>query len=270
VEIWWASPERWKRELKTPEFHQVEVVNGGRDWQKNDGDFLPEWLRELALELIRPVPPLDEVLQHAKTAEVRGIMKQVNIDWTTDTGTAEVHNILRSGVALEATTGRLLYAHGFGWGGDFKDGENFHGRLVARTVSWGSPEVTAKVVTLEDLGEVPSGFFDAEAKGGDPQPLQTVLLDETTLRKNLLPMEPVMWPPLQDSSLEGNVTTDIVVDREGKVREVAHRLREFRDKRCGSPANHGTPIQAISERRRSGSSHVSDYATLQDGTPGWP
>jgi hypothetical protein len=37
--------------------------------------------------------------------------------------------------------------------------------MVARTVSVGSPEVTAKVTTLEDLRDVPPGFFDAEATG---------------------------------------------------------------------------------------------------------
>jgi hypothetical protein len=227
VEIWWASPDRWRRELRSPGFHQVEIMNNGRDWQQNDGDFLPEWLREIALELIRPVPPLDEVLEHAKTAETRTLMgKQVNIDWTTPTGTAEVHNIQRSGVALEVATVRLLYAYGFGWGGDFKDVEKFHGRLVARSVNWGTPEVTAKVVTLEELGEVPAGFFDAEAKGGDLQLLQTVLIDETTLRKNLLPTDPIVWLPIQDGSLEGNVTTNVVVDRAGKVREIGSIVSE--------------------------------------------
>jgi hypothetical protein len=33
-------------------------------------------------------------------------------------------------------------------------------------------------------------------------------------------MQPVSWPPLKDGPLEGNVTTIIVVDREGKVREM--------------------------------------------------
>lgn len=258
VEIWWVSPDRWRRELKSPGFHQIEVVNGGNDWQKNEGEFMPEWLREIALELIRPVPPIDEVLEHARTAESRGLMKQINIDWTTDTGTAEVHNIQRSGVALEADSGRLLYAYGFGWGGDFKDCEKFHGRLVARTVNWGSPEVTAKVVTLEDLGDVPPGFFDAQAKGGDAAPLRTVLLDETTLRKNLLPMEPVAWPPLQNGSLEGNVTTDIVVDRDGKVREFGSvisensaindiGLRQIRAMQFKPFLQNGIPVQAMSQ-----------------------
>jgi hypothetical protein len=56
--------------------------------------------------------------------------------------------------------------------------------------------VTAKVTTLEALGAVSAGFFDARAKGGDPQPREMELLDETSLRKNLPPMELVSWPPM--------------------------------------------------------------------------
>lgn len=226
VEIWWASPTQWKREVRSPEFHQIEIVDGAHDWQKNEGDYLPEWLREVAVALINPVPPLEQVLEQVKTAEVRRLMGQTNLSWTTVSGTAEVRNILRSWVALQDSTGLLLYAGGLGWGGEFKDYVGFHDRMIARKVSVGSPEVTAKVTTLEDLGEIPAGFFDATAKGGDPQPLQTVLLDETALRKNLLPMEPMVWPPLQDGPLEGNVTTQVVVDREGKVREIGTVISE--------------------------------------------
>jgi hypothetical protein len=81
-------------------------------------------------------------------------------------------------------------------------------------------------VTLEELGDVPPGFFDVEAEGGDLRPLQTLLIDETTLRKNLLPMEPIVWPPIKDGSMEGNITTDVVVDRAGKVREVSSIVSE--------------------------------------------
>jgi hypothetical protein len=220
VEVWWASPTRWRREVRTAQFHQIEIMNEGRDWQKNEGDYFPQWLRETAAELTRPVPPLEDVLAHVKAAEVKNLFgRQINIDWVTNTGTAEVHNIRRSGIALNGSTGDLLYAGGFGWGGEFKDYQSFHGRMIARTVNVGTPQVTAKVATLEDLGEMPAGFFDAEAPGGDPHPLETLLIDETSLRKNLQPAEPAPWPPLQDGPLEGNITTEILVDREGKVRE---------------------------------------------------
>jgi hypothetical protein len=88
VEVWWQSPMRWRREIRSPEFHQIEIVDGDRDWQKNDGDYFPEWLRQTTIELIKPVPPLDEVLEHAKSAEVRNLRNpihpaysQLNVNW---------------------------------------------------------------------------------------------------------------------------------------------------------------------------------------------
>jgi hypothetical protein len=220
VEIWWASPTKWRRELRSPDFHEIEIMDGVKDWQKSEGDYFPEWLRETAVELINPVPPINEVLEKVKTAEVRHLMGQTNIGWVTNTGTAAVRNILRSYVALRDSTGMLLYAGGFGWGGEFKDYADFHGRMVARTVNVGTPQVTAKVIVLEDLSDPPAGLFDADTKDPDTPPLRTLLIDEPSLRKNLLPMQPVSWPPLKDGSLEGNVTTIIVIDREGKVREI--------------------------------------------------
>jgi hypothetical protein len=176
------------------------------------------------LELIRPVPALDDVLERAKDAEVRQIGSMTNLSWTTASGTAEVYNILRSSVALQNDKGQLLYAGGLGWGGEFKDYSEFHGRMVARTVNVGTPQVTAKITILEEWAPIPPGFFEM-AIDGDP-PLRTVLMDEISLRKNLLPMDPTSWPPLRDGPLEGNVTSHIIVDREGKVRDIGSVVSE--------------------------------------------
>ncbi|HSZ62384.1 MAG TPA: hypothetical protein VK828_11335 [Terriglobales bacterium] len=258
VEIWWASPTQWRRESRSPEFHQIEIVDGAHDWQKNEGNYFPEWLRETAIELIQPVRSLDQVLDQVKTAEIRHIGPMTHIGWTTTSGTAEVKNILRSSVALHDGTGLLLYAGGFGWGGEFKDYASFHGRMIARTVNVGSPQVTAKVTTLEDLRNTPAGFFDATAPGGDAQPLQTALLDETSLRRNLLPMGPAAWPPVQDGPFEGNVTTIVVVDREGKIREMGSVISEnsvmnqtgkqlFAAMQFKPFVVNGVPVQAMSQ-----------------------
>ena len=220
IEIWWASPSQWKREIRSPEFHQIEIVSNGRDWQKNEGDYFPEWLRETAVQLVNPLPELDQVLDHVETAENRNFMGQINIDWSATTGTAEARNIQRYSVGLELKTGLLLYTYGFGWGAAFKDYHGFHGLMVARTLEVGTPQLTAKVQTLDDLGDVPARFFEADLNGGDTKPLQTKLIDEPTLRKNLLPMEPVIWLKIQNGPFAGNVTTWIVIDRAGMVREI--------------------------------------------------
>jgi hypothetical protein len=220
VEIWWVSPTQWRREVRSPEFHQIAIVNGGREWQKNDGEYFPEWLRETTVALIEPVPSLDLVLQQVKDAEKRRMAGSTYFTWTMMSTDGKVQKGMGASLAVTESTGLLFYGGGLAWGGLYKDYENFHGRIVARTVSVGSPEVTAKVTTLEDLRDIPPGFFDAEAAGGDVPLLRTVEVEETSLREKLLPMPPVEWPPIKDGPLEGAITTKIVVDRTGKVREL--------------------------------------------------
>jgi hypothetical protein len=226
VEIWWASPTQWRREGRSPEFHQIAIVNGGREWQKNEGEYFPEWLRETSVALIEPVPSLDQVLQHVKDAKKRRMAGSTYFSWTMMSTDGKVEKGMCAGLAVTESTGLLFYGGGLGWGGLYKDYKNFHGRMVAQTVSVGSPEVTAKVTMLEDLRDISADLFDTEGAGGDVPLLRTVEVEETLLRKNLLPMEPVEWPALKDGPLEGAITTRIVVDRTGKVRERVNPLRQ--------------------------------------------
>jgi len=252
VEMWWASPTQWRREVRSPEFHQIAIVNGGREWQRNEGEYFPEWLRETSMALIEPVPSLDEVLKHLKDAEVRRLMGGTYFSWTMMSTDGKVEKGMGAGLAVKDSTGLLLYGGGLGWGGSYKDYKSFHDRMVAQTVSVGSPEVTAKITMLEDLRDVPPGLFDTEAAGGDVPLLRTVEVEETLLRKNLLPMEPMEWPPLKDGPLEGAITTKIVVDRTGKVRELGSILSD-------------NPGLSEAAGRSIGSMQFNPY--LQDGAP---
>jgi len=76
--------------------------------------------------------------------------------------------------------------------------------------------VTAKVTTLEDLRDIPPGIFDAEAAGGDVPLLRTAEVEETLLRKNLLPMEPVEWPAPKDGPLEERSRRKLLSIERGK------------------------------------------------------
>jgi len=257
IEIWWASPTQCKREVRSPDFHQIAIMNAGHEWQKNEGDYFPEWLRETSVALIEPVPSLDTVLEKVKQADVKSLLGVTNFSWTEMSTDGTVEKGMGAGVAVTDSTGLLQDAGGLDWGGLFQDYKNFHGRMVARKVSVGSPEVTATVITLEDLENPPAAFFDASASGGDPSLLQTVSVEETSIRKNLLPTEPVNWPALKDGPLEGAVTTSIVLDRSGKVRELGSivsdnpGLSETAGKAIGSMQfkpylDNGVPVQVVS------------------------
>ena len=220
VEIWWASPTKWRREVRSPEFHQLVVVNGAQEWQKNEGDYFPEWLRETAVALVEPVPYLDQALKMVSLADVKTMFGNTYYAWMSMSTDGNVEKGMGASIAVTDKTGLLFYGGDLGWGALFKDYKNFDGRIVAMTVTHGTPEVTARVTTLEELGDAPAGLFDAAASGGDLPLLQTVIVEEKVLRKSLLPMDPVVWPPLKDGPQEGVMTTDIAVDRAGRVREI--------------------------------------------------
>jgi hypothetical protein len=219
VEFWWKSPTEWRREVTSPAFHQLQVVNGNQTWQKNDGDYFPEWLRETAVALIEPIPDLPEVLKEIDTGEVKDMMGTTYIQWMIPSTNGQTPSWIGATVALNDGTGLLFYGEGFGWGAEYKDYRKFHGRMVGQIVNVGDPEVTAKVQTLEDLQETP-GLFDATVSGGDAHLLRTLLISEPALRQNLQPMEDAHWPAVKDGPIEGAITAEITVDREGKVREV--------------------------------------------------
>ena len=220
VEIWWKAPDRWRREVRSPEFHQIEIVDGTRTWQKSEGDYFPEWLRETAQELVRPVVLSPEVLAQMKGGDEKHLMGGTYLSWEIMSSNGEAQSGLGAGISIRDDSGLLFTANGFGFSGEFKDYTKFHNRMVARAVGVGSPEVTAKVETLEDLGTVQGGWFDANQPDGDAQPITTILLDELTTRRNMVEGQQLAWPPLKDGPLEGVLTAEISIDRSGKVREM--------------------------------------------------
>jgi hypothetical protein len=257
IEIWWESPTKWHREVRSPQFHQIAIVDGPRQWQKNEGDYFPDWLREVTLAIIRPVPlQTDVLLQRVKTAHVRYLMGQTNIDWEKTTTFGDAQSNGRGHLALLDNSGLIFYTGGPGWSGEYKNFADFHGRLIARTVASGYIEVTAKISLLEDLGSTPNDFFDTNAPGSDPQPIETVILDADTLRQNLLPGKPFSWPPAANGPFEGMVGTDVVLDRTGKVREITPPVsdnpamrdaaqEQFRAMQFKPVLRNGVPVQAV-------------------------
>ena len=182
------------------------ITNAGREWQINEGDYFPEWLRETAVALIEPIPQLDQVREQMKTGEVRSLAGNTYASWMSFSTDGNIRKSIGCTVALNDKTGLLFYGGCLGWGALFKEYKDFHGRSVARILTAGSPEITATVSILEDLKDVAPAFFDVSGNGGDVDPLHTVVVDELTLRKNLEPTAALAWPAVKDGPLEGAIT----------------------------------------------------------------
>ncbi len=229
IEIWWSSPTQWKRDLTIPGFHLVEIADGPHHWQHSEGDYFPEWLREISIAVIQPVPNRDQILTRLKTAEVRSSLDTTYFSWMEFSSNGSTTKAMGAGVALANNSGLLAHGTGFGWDFLNRDYSSFHNIFVARTVtaSGGSdPEVTAKITTLEDLGSISPNLFDTTQPGSDPNPIQTLTIDEPVLRKGLRDMSPPTWPALKDGPLEGAITTTVLVDRDGKVRDPGYMISD--------------------------------------------
>jgi len=174
VEIWWKSPTEFKREVRSSDFHQIVITNAGREWQKNEGDYFPEWLRETAVALIEPIPQLDQVREQMKTGEVRSLAGNTYASWMSFSTDGNIRKSIGCTVALNDKTGLLFYGGCLGWGALFKDYKDFHGRSVARILTAGSPEITATVTILEDLKTLRPLFLT-------PQPMAAMLIRCTLL-----------------------------------------------------------------------------------------
>jgi hypothetical protein len=205
---------------------------------------------------------MDVLMQRVKTAEVRhmrfpmkggAVMDQTNINW----GPASTYGSAQGNGKgyLALLNGSLSYTGGPGFSGAYHDLKEFHGRMVAYTVSSGLIEVTARISVLEELGSTPNGFFDTSTASGDAQPIETVVMDEAELRKNLVSSKPFAWPPAADGPLQGMAGSRVVLDRSGKVRDLDRPLSDnpamvpaaeegFRSMQFQPVLRNGVPVQA--------------------------
>ncbi|WP_158824323.1 hypothetical protein [Granulicella sp. S156] len=250
VEIWWQAPGQYRREVRSSGFHQIEIVSGGRVWQKNDGDYFPDWLREMAEALIQPLPPVSAARKGLIPDEVKTLPGNTYLNWELPLPLNS--QPAKEDVALTDSTGLLFYDGGLGWGALFKDYASFHGRNVARTLTTGIPEVTAKVLLLEDLPDVASGWFDSTVQGSDPE-IKTVAIDSTDLAADISgPFSLPVWPEVTNTPLTGVVSTDLVLDRKGRIRE---------------PLFVTADNPAVVEAARAYFSNLQFRPTLRDGVP---
>jgi hypothetical protein len=213
IEIWWVSPTQWKREIQSPQFHQLAIMDQGKEWQQNDGDYFPEWLREITNDLIDPIPDLDQVLDESGGAS----------SWQSFSTDGSVRKSVGCGLSV---SGLLTFGTCTGWGGEFKDFENFGNRIIARSINAGEPQATARITVLENL-DASTVSFTPPLNTPSSSLIHTVVLDEVSLRKNLQPSPAPQWPAVQDGPLEGLLTTTyVLVDRTGAVRDVGMILTD--------------------------------------------
>ena len=56
IEEYWVSPNQWRREVHSEKFSQTMIVNGGKVFEQDTGDYYPLWLNQLVSAIDDPLP----------------------------------------------------------------------------------------------------------------------------------------------------------------------------------------------------------------------
>jgi hypothetical protein len=90
IEMWWASPDKWRREVHAKAFSQTAVRNGERYFESNSADYLPFWLHELLQASVDPLPP--EELVRSQVELTKAGCAQWQEPYAKDKETITVHH----------------------------------------------------------------------------------------------------------------------------------------------------------------------------------
>jgi TonB family protein len=215
LEVWWAAPDKWRRELKSPIFTQTAVQDGTRYFETNSSDYLPFWLHELIQESVDPIPEAQ--------------LKDLDVDWsksgcgkweTEYSKEAEKISVYNSICFNLNGTAREIFAQPLGV--TFADYKSFSGKEVARSLTvWpgGRSEVKAKVTLLESL-KLDDSLFAISSDTGFPSRLRFLSVPESALQPDAQANTPPAWPVVHNFPATGLISIDVKIGRDGTIREV--------------------------------------------------
>jgi TonB family protein len=238
IEMWWAAPDKWRREIKSPAFSQTAVQNGQGYYENNSGDYMPFWINELIQSAIDPVP-VAALEKELKDEEVELSRRRgCQISMPTVAGTEAVEATWQTNFEAEGeqidkhnsvcfdsdgTVGELFTRPASVKLGDF---QKFKGKLVAHLVMVfppGATEVRGTILVLEALKGDGSAFAIPKDTGLATR-LRFISVAQSTLEAYKLDVAAVQWPVLHNFPVKGAVTIDLKIDRNGDIREMGAPL----------------------------------------------
>ncbi len=215
IEVWWSSPERWRREVRSAGFTQTAVRRGELYFESNSADYLPFWLHELIQESVDPIP-LVELLRDQVDLTKRGCAEWQQ-PYSKEKETAYVHQSIcfnHDGTVNELFTPTVDVLLG-----NYRD---FAGRKVAGSITVWHPsnaEIVGSITILEPLRPDDSLFA---LPGNTPFParLRFVSAPEAALELDTPHSAPLSWPVVHNFPASGVMAINLKLDRQGTVREI--------------------------------------------------
>jgi hypothetical protein len=215
VEIFWISPEKWRRTIQSPtEFSQTLIVNRDKVYEQDSDGYFPLWSQTLVGAMVDPKAVLD-----AFRSGDRLITKA-------NTGADESGKVCFPPAFKMCMTGRYGLMETVGAAGhsvDFTDYQDFHGKRVARLLVYhvdAGDSYKAELTELSDLKKPDDSLFSIAESTAPGQRIRSMALPEAELRAMALQPLEIVWPQVLDGATTGKTSYYISLDRSGRVAEV--------------------------------------------------
>lgn len=225
IEEYWVSPNKWKRTVVSPDFSQIIVVNGDNYFERTNGDYSPQWLRELLTALFEPLPML-EVLKQTKleiVAPSGAPRSRSCARFASRVGSVPIQNTVFSVFCFTGDSPIVVSVVTPGYAVDFEDYRRFGTKQVAwRLTSEPEPGLSleARIIDLSLLQKPDESLFAVAEVTPSSGRLSVVRVTDP-VAANLVAEAPTMrWPAVRSGKTSGVLSLYVGVDRKGQVREV--------------------------------------------------
>lgn len=226
ITVDWASPSRYRVEVRSPKFHQVKTVDGDKIQEQNEGDFYPGWLHSFVTALLDPlfVKPLllDPKASLGSSRSSNGTTVTLCVN-RNDSHDGIRDDMVWSGACF-TNEGVLQNAYNFESWMDFSDQKGFAGKKIARTYSKSSgsdQEINGKLTSLQELR---TGEIDAIRVTQATPPDQRIgfaFISTKAEEARLEAAKPFDWPTVREGKTEGYMIVRALTDVTGQVRETS-------------------------------------------------
>jgi len=218
IEEYWTAPDRWRRTVKTSDFSQTLVMHGEKVSETLSGTYYPRWTRTMVNAIFDPGAALQK-LDMSKSPDNPMIGgTEFCRRFAFRAGIPPIGNNVFSTFCFE---GNLIKSVGMpGYEAEYKNYKKFTNKQVARQVREyieSGTELEATVYELSELLTPNDSLFDIAQPSSQ---LQTVIVDEQTVRGLSQDTPALKWPPIQGGKTTGMLSIYVCIDREGRVREI--------------------------------------------------
>ena len=222
IELFWAAPEHYALDIKSPDFSQHLVVDGDRISESDQGDYYPAWLHYFVLALFNPLDRADEVLSHPNGFRDQSMFANTCYEW--DSRRNVVTDAERDAdICFTKPDMQLAYTRDYMRYLSLSDFQSFHDKSIARKYTAAlrvASMPSATLTVLEDWQPNPSQLRVTTPTTTPRLTFQTQTADQATANVVSKP-ENVSWPTTREGARSGKVLVHVVIDRTGKVREAA-------------------------------------------------